>query len=120
MKTFLIGFIIFAVIGIIVFVASDFNYEALLGVGLAAVISIIIITLQKSSQWSGTIEKIYEKRVNVGGDEEGNAFSEKRLFANIRLDNGRRKNLEALSNWQVGDRLIKKRGRTTIDLEKKI
>ncbi len=106
--------IIFGVIAVIAFVAG--GIEAVGGVGVAAVISFLIMVKQMSSQWSGVVEDIQEKEVRVGGDEESDGRIETRLMASVRLDSGKMKKVEAGSNWRIGDRVVKERGKATVEV----
>ena len=76
---------------------------------------------QRASAWSGTVEKIEEKKVNMGQDENGNLRAPK-TYCIIRyaLDKGSHKTLKlepyqmALhfpGGIQAGDRLIKEAGK---------
>ncbi len=116
MKKLVLGYVvIFGIIGIIVFFASGQDPDALMGVGLAALIGFVIMAFQMRSQWSGTIEDFVEKNVEVGGSDESSHY-ETRLYAVVRMDSGKKKNVQADPRWKVGDRLVKKRGQTDIQV----
>ncbi len=116
MKNMLVWYVLlFVVIGGIVFFASGQEPGALLGVAVAAVIGFAIMAAQMRSQWSGTIEDLVEKKVDVSSGDESNHY-QTRLFAVVRLENGRTKKVQADPNWKIGDRLVKQRGATGIQV----
>lgn len=106
--------IIFGVIAVIAGIAG--GIEAVAGVGIAAVISLLIMVKQMASQWSGVVEDIQEKEVRVGGDEDSPGHIETRLMASVRLDSGKMKKVEAGSNWRIGDRVVKERGKASVEV----
>jgi hypothetical protein len=85
----------------------------LLGVGLAALISLVLLLGSLSSAWSGTIEDIRIEKVRTT-DDEGYSHTRNERFAYVRRDNGKRKRMNAMPQWQVGDRLVKNRGETHV------
>jgi hypothetical protein len=79
------------------------------GVALAAVLSLILLLANLASHWSGQIIDIRMERDRVN-DDEGDWHYETRRYAYIQRDNGKTKKLRAPKHWQVGDRLVKRRG----------
>lgn len=106
--------VIWSVIGIGVFVIWGQDEPAgLLGVGLAALISLVFMLGSLSSAWSGTIEELRVKEERVT-DDEGNSYVQHVRYAYVRQDNGKIKKTPAMPKWQVGDRLVKQRGEAHI------
>lgn len=81
----------------------------LVGVALAAVISLIFLLFNLGSQWSGEIVDIRMERVRVDHGEDDWHYEDRR-FAYVRRDSGKTKRMEAPRKWQIGDRLEKRRG----------
>jgi hypothetical protein len=81
----------------------------LLGVALAALISLVLMLVNLSSSWSGQIVDIRVERVRTT-DEDGYTQTKNVRYAYIRRDNGKTKKMKAPRKWQVGDRLEKRRG----------
>jgi hypothetical protein len=79
------------------------------GVALAAVFSLILLLANLASHWSGQIVDIRMERKRVN-DDEGDWHYETHRYAYVQRDNGKTKKLRAPNHWQVGDRLVKRRG----------
>ena len=111
MKKVMLGYIVvFCVIAIIVFFASDQDPMAVLGVAVAGALGFVIYAGQLRSAWTGVVEDLYEKTTH---DNE-NGTSTTHTMARIRLENGRKKKIRAYPTWRVGDRLVKNRGEADI------
>lgn len=96
-------------VAVAVFVAP----EGALGVGLAALISILLLLHTYQDNWEGVIERMETRRVRVDRGDDDPRW-ENQLFAVIRLTNGKTKDLRPTPSWQVGDHLIKRRGEAGI------
>ncbi|MEJ5310589.1 MAG: hypothetical protein WHX52_12525 [Anaerolineae bacterium] len=102
--------VIWFVIAVVVFLIWGREEPGvLLGVGLAALISLVIMLATLSSAWSGTVVDMRVEQVR-STDDDGYTQVDDVLFAYVRRDNGKVKKMRAMSQWQVGDRLEKKRG----------
>lgn len=105
--------VIWLVVGAVVyaFVGQE-TPDVLLGIGLAAAISLFVIVKTMSEQWEGEIieVKVEEKYVS---DDDGGSF-EKRLKALVRLSNGKIKKVDAIKGYDVGCYLVKKRGEASV------
>ena len=110
----LIGWaILWAVIGgAIFYFFGEEHPEALLGVGVAALISLVFMLVNLSSHWEGQIVDMRTERVRVDDGED--SHYEDRTYAIIRRRNGRTKKVQAHRGWQVGDYLVKQRGESRI------
>ena len=87
---------------------------AVAGVGVAALISLILMVTSLSGSWQGQIVDIRTEQVRVR-DDDGDTRSEDQRFAYIQQPNRRRpRRMRAMGGWQVGDWLEKRRGETTI------
>lgn len=86
----------------------------LVGVGAAAFFSLVLMLISLSSSWSGTIVDIRMERVRVSSNDEDYDRYDDVRFAYVRRANGRTKRMRAMPNWQVGDRLVKRRGEAQI------
>ncbi len=106
--------VLFALIGgaLMLFV-EDFPIEGLGGVGLAALISMIITAVSLSKSWEGEIVELYQKRVRVS-DEDGD-YHENVLYARIRQPSGRLREERAMPDWRVGTYLRKQRGQMHVE-----
>jgi hypothetical protein len=82
---------------------------ALLGVGLAALISLVLMLATLSQAWSGTVVDVRIEQVR-STDEDGYTQIDDVRFAYVRRASGKVKKMRAMPQWQVGDRLEKKRG----------
>ncbi|MHB1317992.1 MAG: hypothetical protein ACYCYF_05150 [Anaerolineae bacterium] len=114
-KYALISLVIFGVIGaaLILFV-EDFPPEGLLGIGLAAIISIIISVRTLSKHWEGEIVNLHTERVDVSSGDDDPEYRDV-LFADIRQASGKLRKERALPGWKVGDRLRKRQGQMNIE-----
>jgi len=83
------------------------------GLGMAALLSFILMLISMAQSWKGQIIDIKTERVRVD-DDEGDWHWENQTFAYIRQTNGRTRKMRALRKWQVGDWLEKRRGETQI------
>jgi len=96
-------------VGVAVFVSP----QVVLGVGAAALISIVLMLRTYRDAWEGVIERVEKRRVRVNrGDDD--FYWEDQLFSIVRLANGRTKDLRWIKGWEVGDRLVKRRGEVSI------
>jgi len=102
---------IWIVVAVAVVVLAD-EPEALTGVGVAALISLILVMTNLNSQWSGQVTDLRTERERVS-DEDGWHYRDV-TYAYIRHDNGKVKRVHAMPGWQVGDRLEKRRGDTAV------
>ncbi len=105
--------VIWIVIGgaLYVFVAKD-QPEILYGVGLAALLSLVLMVASLVGSWQGQIVDLKTERVRVGNARM--ARYDNQTFAHIREPNGRMRKMRAMPGWQVGDRLEKRRGETSV------
>jgi hypothetical protein len=102
--------VIWFVIGIVVFLIWGREEPVgMLGVGLAALLSLVLMLATLSSAWSGTVVDMRVEQVR-STDEDGYTEVDDVLFAYVRRDSGKVKKMRAMPKWQVGDRLEKKRG----------
>ena len=108
----LIWLVCWVIVAIAVFIfAGQEEPMALVGVGAAALLSLVLLLLTLSSSWSGTIVDIRVERVRVSSSDDYDRFENVR-FAYVRRSSGRTKKSRAMPDWQVGDRLEKRRGET--------
>lgn len=110
---FLLYLFIWAVVWIVIaivlyFVAAKDEPMALLGVGAAALLSLILMLASLSSSWEGTIIDLRTERVRVQDDDD--SHWERQTFAYIQQPNGRRRKMRAMPGWEVGMHLEKRRG----------
>ena len=82
---------------------------ALLGIGGAALFSLVLLLATLSSAWSGTVVDVRIERVR-STDDDGYTQVQDVRFAYVRRANGKVKKMRAMPKWQVGDRLEKRRG----------
>ncbi len=102
--------VIWIVIGVVVFLIwGQKEPTGMLGVALAAFISLVLMLVTLSQAWSGTIVDMRIEQVR-STDDDGYTQVDDVLFAYVRRDNGKIKKIRAMPKWQVGDRLEKKRG----------
>jgi hypothetical protein len=110
--------VVFALIGgaLLLFV-DDFGIDGLLGVGLAAVISMALMVGTLNKSWEGQIVELFEKRQRVasGFDDAPDDFRYV-LYARIRLPSGKLRQEPAMPGWQVGSYLHKRRGQAHIEV----
>ncbi len=86
---------------------------ALVGVSVAAGVSLMLMLINRASHWSGQIVDIRIEPVHVERGE-GDWHYEDRRYAYVRRENGKNKRVEAPGNWQIGDRLEKRQGEAHI------
>jgi hypothetical protein len=86
--------------------------EALLGVRLAAALSLVIMLVSLGQSWSGEIMEIRTERVEVGDYEDSHLTDI--AFAYIRQPNGKVKRMRAMPDRQVEDHLEKRQGEAWI------
>jgi hypothetical protein len=102
--------VIWFIIAIVVyFIWGREEPATLLGVGLAALISLVLMLATLSSAWSGTVVDMRVEQVR-STDDDGYTEVDDVLFAYVRRANGKIKKMRAMPKWQVGDRLEKRRG----------
>lgn len=109
LKYFLLWAIIWIIVGIVVFVmAGEEKPEILIGIGLAALISLILLLKVLGEAWEGIVtERKTEKRPVRHGNKTVWTDTD---FVLIKLVNGKIKKTRAMPQWQVGTHLIKHRG----------
>ncbi len=111
---FVIWAVIWAVVGVVVFIFWGREEPVgMLGVALAAFISLVILLATLSSAWSGTVQDLRVEKMRKS-DDEGYSYTENVLFAYVRRDTGKVKKMRAMPQWQVGDRLVKNRGESHV------
>lgn len=108
--------LIFSIIALAVYIFTE-DILALGGVGLAAVISLAISIYNSRQNWRGTIVDI--KMVQEERGSEENVYYEDVSYAFLKLTNGKQKKLRADSGWNVGDVIVKEKGKFNIRVEKK-
>ena len=86
---------------------------ALVGIGIAALLSLILMLVNLSDQWSGQVVDIRTERERARRDN-GGWTDERVTYAYVRRDDGRVKRMRAMPGWEVGDRLVKRRGDSAI------
>ena len=106
-------FVAWVVIAAVVyFFVAKSEPAVLLGVAAAALLSLVLMLFSLADQWQGQIVEIKKERVRVRrGDRD---WWEDQTFAYVRQPNGRTRKMRAMGDWQVGDRLEKRRGETQI------
>ena len=87
--------------------------KILAGVGVAALLSLVLMLGSLASSWSGQIVDIRTERVRAN-DDDGPGYWENRTVAYIRQPNGRTRKMQTMGDWQVGDCLEKRRGEAYI------
>jgi len=103
--------VIWAIIAVVVYFVAGEEPMAVAGVGLAAVISLILMLAMLSSHWEGAIVDIRMEKHRVSdNDDDGSWHWETITYAYVRRSNGKVKKERAMPNWDVGDRLEKRRG----------
>lgn len=115
LKYILISLVIFGIIGaaLLIFV-EDFPPEGLLGVALAALISIIISVRTLSKHWEGEIVNLHTERKDVSSGDDDPEYRDV-LFADIREASGKMRKERAMPGWKIGDRLRKRQGQMNIE-----
>ncbi len=108
--------VLFGIIGVaLMLFAEDFPPEGLLGVGLAALISMIMTAVSLGKSWEGEIIDLYQKRVRVPGDDDEPDEYAYVLYARIRQPSGRLREERAMPDWRVGTYLRKQRGQAFVE-----
>ncbi|MBP6989817.1 hypothetical protein KBB48_03535 [Candidatus Shapirobacteria bacterium] len=108
-KYLLIWFIVWVLIAILV---SAFGYsDALAGVALAALISLIFMFKMLNDNWAGEVVEIKKEDVYTPDDDGGDTESVE--FAYIKLSNGKTKKMRNMG-YVVGEKLEKRKGEATI------
>lgn len=110
-KYFFLWLIIWILIaGAVAIFVEDKN--VLLGIGLAAFISLVLMLKTLNEAWTGEIVEIKKERVTVrhGDDLDW----EDQTFAYVKLANGKTKKMHPMPDWQVGTKLEKKKGEAQI------
>ena len=105
-----IWFVIWVVIAVAVYIfVGQKEPTVLLGVGAAALLSLVLMVFSLADQWQGQVMEIKTERVRVrrGHDHWG---WENQTFAIIRQPSGRARKMRAMPDWRVGDQLEKRRG----------
>ena len=107
--------VIWIVIGAVVyaFVGKE-TPEVIYGVAAAAGISFIFMMKTLSEQWEGEIIEVKKENVFIPDDDGGD--TEERLYAYVRLSNGKTKKIDAFKGYEVGNYLIKKRGEGAVKI----
>ncbi len=106
----------FAALAVILYLVTK-ESEAVLGAGVAAAISLIIILANSASSWEGRIEDIRTTRERYH-DSDGDSHTRTVTYAYVLQPNGKTKRVQAGHGWQVGDYLLKKRGEMSVRLIK--
>lgn len=101
--------VIWAIIAVVVFFAADQELMAVAGVGLAAILSMVLMIAMLSANWEGQIVDVRVERVRVE-DGDGDWHWQNVRYAYVRRSNGKIKKMRAMPKWDVGDRLEKRRG----------
>ena len=108
-KYLLIWFIVWVLIAILV---SAFGYsDALAGVALAAIISLIFMFKMLNDNWAGEVVEIKKEDVYTPDDDGGDTESVE--FAYIKLSNGKTKKMRNMG-YIVGEKLEKRKGEANI------
>ena len=103
--------VIWVIIAVVIYFVADQEPLAVAGVGLAAAISFSLMVVMLSSHWEGTIVDIrIEKHRVSDNDGDGSWHWQEITYAYIRRTNGKVKKERAMPNWDIGDRLEKRRG----------
>lgn len=82
--------------------------EFIYGIGLALLISAILMSKVLLEHWGGTVIERKTEKVPV---RRGNkTYYTDTDFVILKLINGKTKKIRAMPDWQTGTRLIKRRG----------
>ena len=109
-------FVIWVVIAVAVYIFfGQKEPTVLLGVGAAALLSLVLMLFSLADQWQGQIVELKTERVRVRRGDEHWGWEE-HTFAYLRQPNGRTRKMRAMGGWQVGDRLEKRRGEAHIHM----
>lgn len=101
--------VIWTIIAVVIYFVADQDLMAVAGVGLAAFLSMILMIAMLSSNWQGTIIDIRIERERVD-DGDGDWHWRNVAYAYVRRSNGKVKRMRAMPDWDIGDRLEKRRG----------
>ena len=115
----LVVYVLMAVI-LYLFVAEVRDQPGILGgLGLAIAIGVLIALVKRRGGWAGRVKELREEEVWIPPKlgEEIPGHSETRVFALVEDDRGRSRRIPAMPGWQVGDRLVKRRGSSMITRE---
>lgn len=114
----IIWFIIFVVIAVIIGIITK-GAEPLIfvGIGVAALISLIIILVNAGSAWEGQIVDIRTHTEHYY-DSDGDRRTRRVTYAYLRQPNGNTKRIHCGLGYQVGDYVVKRKGETTPRLVK--
>ena len=103
-------FVIWVVIAVAVYIFfGQKEPTVLLGVGAAALLSLVLMLFSLADQWQGQIVQIKTERVRVRRGDDNWGW-EDQTFATIRQPNGRARKMRTMPDWRVGDQLEKRRG----------
>jgi len=101
--------VIFAIIAIIIYFVSDKNIEAVYGVGLAALISALIMFFRMIKAYEGRITDIRTVE-STSYDDDGNREVRRTTYAYLLQPDGKTKKVPSGHGWQIGDYIVKQRG----------
>lgn len=108
-KYLLIWLIIWVLIAILI---SAFGYaDALGGVAVAALISLIFLFKMMNENWAGEVIEVKKEDVYTPDDDGGE--TETIEFAYIKLTNGKTKKMRNMG-YLVGEKLEKRKGEATV------
>ena len=103
-------FVIWVVIAVAAYIFfGQKEPTVLLGVGAAALLSLVLMLFSLADQWQGQIVQIKTERVRVRRGDDNWGW-EDQTFATIRQPNGRARKMRTMPDWRVGDQLEKRRG----------
>lgn len=111
----LVGWI--SIAGVVYLIVARDEPTVLVGVAVAALLSLVLMLGSLAGQWQGQIVELKVERVRVQRGEDDWDW-EDQTMAYIRQPNGRIRKLRAMNDWQVGDRLDKRRGEAYIRVTK--
>jgi hypothetical protein len=113
MRTFFIWwFIIWVVVaGVVMLFAKQ--PSVLYGVGVAALISLVLMVKMLSEAWTGEIVQVRTERVDVSGGD-GDPLYQDVDFAYVRLASGKVKKMRSAIGWLPGMKLEKRRGEGSV------
>ena len=98
-------------IALLIFVAPK-EPMVLAGVGLAALLSLVLMLASMSSQWQGQVVDVRQVRERVRRGDD--AYWEDVTYAYIREPSGKTRKMRAMPGWRVGDHLQKRKGEMEI------
>ena len=88
------------------------------GIALAAIISLALTVKNLTEEWGGVVSEIKKERINTSNNRE-HPFWQEVDFAYLKLDSGKTKKVRAMREWEVGDRIEKRKGESQIHTIKK-